>query len=160
MEYRKLKVEMGQGARWESTGLIYTEKIGTCMGVSFYKPTTKKGALYHIAGSEESSIEALRWVADEETRRLGPGIHAYFVSGFATKDKDSQRTILESHAKAMTILGKNKAVKKFEVDFCKTPGEYISYFSLDLSSGNVSVRKAMLSEHELELYDMLADMFG
>jgi hypothetical protein len=161
MTYRnEIKVEMGEGARASSPDLIYTENIGTCIGITFYRPKTKEGALHHIGGSEKSSVAVLKKVVYEEVRRLQSGIHVHLVSGFCTIDRSSQRTIRISRKRALDILHGYSVIENIKTDFCSVPREYISYLSLDLESGEVTANRKTISEHDAEISDMLADIFG
>lgn len=155
---RGIEVPMGSGVQTAAPELVYTKNIGTCMGLCFYKRESKEGALYHIGGSEDWSVDVFGETVHSEVKRLESGIYVCFVSGFAAIDSESQRKIKQARARGMEILGEyGHAFSGVEKHFCMAPGQYISYFGLDCRTGRFDVKKMQLSKSAMIAMDREAD---
>ena len=152
---------MGMAIQVSSPTTAYTKTVATCLGIGFYSSRTRQGALYHIAGAENSSMNALGMAVQIEVERLGSGIDVCFVSGMATIDPETQEEIRTAQAKSLEILDRQgNSFREVERHLCE-PEEHIDYFSLDCESGKFSVRKGRFPRNVLISADQrYRELFG
>ncbi len=156
-EPNHVEVFMGTGIEVASPQVAYTRNIGTCLGIGFYNPKTKKGSLSHIDGAEDSSVKNLADLLDKECDRLGEGINAHFVSGLATIDNKSLNEIFVARQKAEKLFTDyQQKLNKVEMTLCQKVGEYIKLFSLDAKTGLFTAEIDIVPHDRLVKMDIMA----
>lgn len=157
----RTELSVGEGVRAISPSILVTENIGTCIGLGFYQPASGKGSLYHIAGSEEESLDAVSEIAEGEVARLGSGLYAVFAHGLSFVSSGGQKELREARKEALKRLRKHEHdFSEFDRYICEVSGQYISKLTLNLRDGTSFAKKRTLPAEVAARYERMAEQHG